>query len=231
MSENFLATEPIVDADINYCIQCPHNTQNSLKDFYTLLIDLSQFVEEIRKEVYHRALSEINSYVSNQEFEHKVLYDPTDKDLKNFIRLFNTFASEKKIRPAETFRLKAYKQHGILAVSYIRQNEKFLFINFYRITKERAANIYSFGVKDPAQEFNSSQLGRAHRSLHWLDMLEFKKAGAHYYDFCGWYDGTENADLLNVNKFKEQFTKNKVKEYSGVIYKRKLLVLLLKLMR
>ena len=195
------------------------------------MIDLSQPLEQIRADIYHRTLSEINSFISNQDFEHKVIYQPSETDLKQFTRLFNDFAAGKKIRKAEAYRLKAYRQHGILAISYIKQNGNILFINFYRLTKQRAANIHSFAVKDPAQSLNNSQLGRAHRALHWLDLLEFKKAGALYYDFCGWYEGSEDAALLNVNKFKEQFTKNKLKEYSGVIYKSTLLRLLLKLIR
>jgi hypothetical protein len=57
-------------------------------------------------------------------------------------------------------------------------------------------------------------------------MLEFRKAGVNYYDFCGWYAGKDNEDLLNINAFKEQFTRNKIKEYSGVIYKNPLLKIL-----
>jgi hypothetical protein len=54
-------------------------------------------------------------------------------------------------------------------------------------------------------------------------MLEFKKAGVNYYDFCGWYAGKDDKDLLNINTFKEQFTRNIIKEYSGVIYRNPLL--------
>jgi hypothetical protein len=53
--------------------------------------------------------------------------------------------------------------------------------------------------------------------------MEFKKAGVKVYDFCGWYSGKNDKTLLNINKFKEQFTNYKVKEYSGVIYGNKLL--------
>jgi len=65
--------------------------------------------------------------------------------------------------------------------------------------------------------------------LHWLDIIEFKNNGADIYDLCGWYSGTEDKALLNINKFKEQFSQNKVKEYSGVIYNNKLLAFLKKL--
>lgn len=229
VSEYFLAPHAKANAGINYFIQCPQNTENALSDFYTLLIDLKQSEEKIRENVYHRTLTEINSFLTNQDFEYKLLCDLTEKELDHFIHLFNEFALEKKIRKAEAFRLKAYNKNGILGVSYIRQNGKFICINFYRITKERAANISSFIVKDAPG--NNSQRGRAHRALHWLDILEFKKAGVNYYDFCGWYEGDKDKDLLNINAFKEQFTKHKIKEYNGVIYKNKLLLFLMKLFK
>ncbi len=227
VNEYFLSSETTLDADINYFIQCRENISGKLDEFYTLLIDLSQSIDTIRGEIYHRTLSEINSFLANQDFEHKIIFDLPDEDLGHFIDLYNQFASEKKIRKAETFRLKAYKRNGLLAVSYIKQKEKFLCINFYRITKQRAANIYSFTAKDST--VNSSQLGRAHRAIHWLDILKFKKHGVNYYDFCGWYAGHTDKALLNVNTFKEQFTKNKIKEYTGVIYKHKALALFQKL--
>ena len=227
VNECFLTEEVDLNADINYFIQCPKNVGGSLTEFFTLLIDLSRPVETIRADIYHRTLSEINSFLVNQDFEHKIILDIREEELNQFIKLFNQFAGEKNIRKAEAFRLKAYRKNGILGVSYIKQNDKFLCVNLYRITKDRAANINSFTVKNSG--ISASALGRAHRAIHWLDILAFKKMGASYYDFCGWYQGQADTSLLNVNKFKEQFTKNKIKEYTGVIYKNKALALLHKL--
>lgn len=223
--------ETLFDADINYCIQCPENIGHSLGVFYTLLIDLSQPLENIRGSVYHRTLREINSFISNQTYEHKVLFPVPERELEQYIVLYDKFANAKKIRKAEAYRLKEYNKQGILAISYIKQDGQFLCINFYRLTKQRAANLYSFTAKQSQGGQNGSLLGRAHRALHWLDILEFKKSGVNYYDFCGWYEGDTDKDLLNINAFKEQFTKNIVKEYTGVIYKNRLLIFLLKFFR
>jgi len=231
VNEYFLTDKASMTADINYCIQCSENINNTLNEFYTLLINLSQPEESIKQDIYHRTLTEINSFVGNQDYEYKLLIDFSDKDLNQFIRSFNQFAVEKKIRRAEVFRLKAYQKAGILAISYIKQKNAFLFINFYRLTKERAANINSFSVQESEKYFSPSHLGRAHRTLHWLDILEFKKAGVNYYDFCGWYSGNTDRALLNINTFKEQFTKNKVKEYTGVLYKNKFLIFILKILK
>lgn len=232
VNDYFLCVSPKLDAGINYCIQCPENIQNALTPFPTLLIDLTNDLECIRGEVYHRTLSEINSFVNNQNFEHRILKNIPKKTLGQFIRLFDEFAAHKKIRKAERFRLNAYNSAGILAISYIQQNDQLLCVNFYRLTAQRATNIYSFSTDaHQLKHVSASHLGRAHRALHWLDMLAFKEEGVNYYDFCGLYTGTTDQALLNVNAFKEQFTKNRVMEYSGVIYKNVLLRVVLKLLR
>lgn len=230
VNDYFLNSKSHLTADINYFIQHPNNVENALHEFFTLLIDLQLSEEKIKENIYHRTCSEINSFITNQQFEHKLEINLKPSDLDQYIKLFNRFAIHKNIRKAESFRLKAYNTNGILAVSYIKQQGNYICINFYRATKERATNLYSFHLKHELEnKYNNTHIGRAHRALHWLDMLEFKKAGAAYYDFCGWYAGKEDKELLNINKFKEQFTNNKVKEYSGVIYKNKLLAFLKKL--
>lgn len=231
-SDRFLDGSLPLSSDINYFIQVPENVENALQEFYTLLADLREPEETLWQNLYHRTRTEIRSFLNNQRFEHHLELNLPDKELKRFIELFNRFAKHKGIRPAEQERLKAYNKAGILAVSYLMQNNEALCINFYRVTPERAANLYSFHrLHELGSMFNSTHTGRAHRALHWLDMLAFKKRAVHYYDFCGWYAGQTDRHLLNINAFKEQFTRHKIKEYSGVIYKNKLLMLLLKFTR
>jgi hypothetical protein len=232
VNDFFLSKEQNTDADINYFIQHPVNLNNSLNSFMTLLIDLAQPEELIRSGMYHRTRSEIASFLNNQKYEHRLAFHLTTDSLKACIKEFNLFADQLQIRRAEAFRLHAYNREGILAVSCIRQNDDLLCMNFYRATRERATNLYSFTLKHRwGHKYNGSHFGRAHRALHWLDITAFKEMGARYYDFCGWYSGTDDEKLLRVNKFKEQFTQNKIEEFSGVIYNNKLLTLLKKLRR
>jgi hypothetical protein len=230
VNDYFLAHDLSLNAGINYCIQCPENVNNELEEFYTLLIDLKQAEGFIWDSIYERTQTEITSFTTNQDFEHRIVFNLPTEELKQFAERYNSFARHRNIRRAELFRLKAYNDKGILAVSWIKQKGHFICINFYRVTTQRATNLYSFHLKHRlAGLFTGSHYGRAHRALHWLDIKEFKNAGVEFYDFCGWYPGIANASLLNINKFKEQFTALKVKEYSGVIYKNKLLKLLKRL--
>ncbi len=224
VNDYFLCSTAATNADINYCIQCSQNIEGRLHEFYTLLIDLEQSQERLWQNIYHRTRSEIASFTANQAYEYGVIAEPARFQLREFSDLFNRFAVHKNIRKAETFRLEAYRRQGLLVISFIRQNNRYLCINFYRVTQQRATNLYSFHLKhENDRHFTPSHFGRAHRALHWLDMLHFRQAGIKFYDFCGWYNGKEDRQLLNINRFKEQFGGHKVKEYSGVIYKNPLL--------
>ncbi len=224
VNEIFLTGKSDTEADINYFIQVPDNVNNTLKEFHTILIELNASESEIWSGIYHRTRTEINSFLTNQNYTHKIILDPSANDLAFYVKMLDEFNALKSIRKAEKFRLQAYLRYGILAISYIRQDDKIVCVNFYRVNKQRAANIYSFNLKHKYSEsFTASYFGRAHRALHWLDILEFKKLGVQQYDFCGWYNGTEDQELIRINQFKELFSKNIVKEYSGVIYNSKII--------
>ena len=223
VNDNFLTNDVLLDADINYCIQVPEKVDNSLYEFYTLLVELETAEETIWNNIYHRTRDEINSFVNNQQFEYEVIFDLSLKQFNEFVHLYDKFAKLKGISKAERFRLKAYWENELFAVSYIKQDNEYLCINYYRVTKQRASNLYTFNLKQlQASNFSSSHFGRAHRALHWLDIKSFKKLGVANYDFCGWYNGTDDEQLLSINKFKEQFSSNRIKEYSGVVYKSKI---------
>ena len=58
-----------------------------------------------------------------------------------------------------------------------------------------------------------NRIGRANRLLHWQDMLHFKAGGISVYDFGGWYAGDSDLERLRINKFKEEFGGQIVKNH------------------
>lgn len=227
VQDNFLSNNNLLNAGINYFFQYNLNINNCLNEFYTLIIDLKKTEKEIWENIYHRTQTEIRSFLNNTKYNYSIKNNLSNNELNELVEQFNAFANKKNIRKAEKERLIAYNTQGILAVSKILIESKIIWINFYRFTNERATNLYSFSAS--TENINASLTGRAHRTLHWLDIIEFKNANIDLYDFCGWYNGSTDNELLNINKFKEQFTQTKIKEYSGVIYKNKLLAFLKKL--
>lgn len=217
--DTFLTEEIAEKKDINYYIQVPANHKNSLNEFHTLLIDLSQSSEEIWNKIYHRTQTEISSFQNNNTFDHQVFHSLSFNKLEYYLKLLEKFTTIRKIRGPETERLHAYNKEGLLFISELNSGTESYCINFYRVTSQRAVNLHSFTTQElmPHTQSNSF-FGRAHRTLHWKDLIYFKENGVPVYDLGGWYHGKDDEALLHINQFKEQFGGEKVKEYSGVIY-------------
>lgn len=232
VSDTFLTKNAAEKKDINYYLQVPINHELSLQEFHTLLVDLSSTKDEIWSRIYHRTQTEINSFINNNKFDHEVLHPVPQKNFAECLDLLEKFTSIRKIRKPEKERLAAYNNEGILFISSIRSGASIYCVNFYRVTEQRAVNLHSFTTQELiANEHSSSFFGKAHRTLHWLDMIYFKEKGIEKYDFGGWYNGEKDESLLHINQFKEQFGGERVVEYSGAIYHNPVLKLIKKILK
>lgn len=88
----------------------------------------------------------------------------------------------------------------------------------HAVTQEKATLLYS-ASQFRQLDVNEARavIGRANRLLHWRDMLFFKAEGKSVYDFGGWYVGTENVELLRINRFKEGFGGVRTDQFNGFI--------------
>jgi len=57
-----------------------------------------------------------------------------------------------------------------------------------------------------------SLIGRANRYLTWSDILRYKDQGLKYFDFGGWYPGSD-PEMLKINEFKRGFGGQILREY------------------
>ena len=84
----------------------------------------------------------------------------------------------------------------------------------YLRSNHRATLLYSASL---FRKFDSSALrnkmGRANRFQHWQDIQRFKAEGVSVYDFGGWYEGNRDQERLRINRFKEEFGGEIVKNY------------------
>jgi CelD/BcsL family acetyltransferase involved in cellulose biosynthesis len=58
-----------------------------------------------------------------------------------------------------------------------------------------------------------ARTNRASCFLLWKTMLRFKEQGLQYFDFGGWYPGTEDIQLLGANAFKKSLGGQVVREF------------------
>jgi hypothetical protein len=57
-------------------------------------------------------------------------------------------------------------------------------------------------------------IGRANRLMYWRDMLRFKASGIGTFDFGGYYLGSEDAEKLRINAFKDEFGGRVIQEFN-----------------
>lgn len=93
-----------------------------------------------------------------------------------------------------------------------------LVYHVFIVAEGRARVLHSASLfRDVGQNsFDRHFMAWANRFLHWQNMLYYKRIGYIYYDMGGWYAGRDDASLLRVNQFKEEFGGKVVREYDAI---------------
>jgi len=88
----------------------------------------------------------------------------------------------------------------------------------YIRSADRVRLLNTVSAIDPARDSHwNNMVGRAHRLHHWRDMLHFKSEGIRTYDLGGVYCGTEDAEQLNIAKFKKSFGGKPAKTFDALL--------------
>ena len=182
----------------------------------TILIDLTQPREQLLA-----AMSKTTRYeIRHAERDNSAVEfskDPDDARLTAFFRYWDQFAPLKGLPPLNKQRLAGMQRSGALALSCARaEGGEELSWHCYVYTPDWARLLHSASLyRAVADKDYANRVSRANRFLHWMDMREFQALGAATYDFGGWYDGTEDTEKLNINRFKEGFGGQVVPVYYG----------------
>src|SRR6266404_291046 len=78
-----------------------------------------------------------------------------------------------------------------------------------RVTLLYSASLFAVGASSAFR----NRMGRANRYQHWQDLLRFKQDQISLYDFGGWYEGQSDQKRLQINRFKEEFGGELVRNY------------------
>jgi hypothetical protein len=82
---------------------------------------------------------------------------------------------------------------------------------------KRANHLYSASLfRSTDDSERRSLIGRANRTLHYLNMLNFKDRGITTYDLGGYAFGTQDPELQEVNEFKDSFGGQLIQESNYV---------------
>jgi len=108
---------------------------------------------------------------------------------------------------------------GRFAVTVSRDgNGSILSWHSYVAAHGRARMLNTMSDIDPRRGSQWNNLvGRANRLHHWQDMLRFKEDGLKSFDLGGVYRGTDDAEQLNIARFKRSFGGRFVDTFDAVL--------------
>lgn len=143
-----------------------------------------------------------------------------EEDFDRFFAFHNEFARSKRL-PFSSDYILLYKDH--LAITKSLLGEEILCMHSYLTDSDigRATLLTSsslFRLHNNTQKRNL--IGRANRNLHYRDMLMFKELGYTTYDLGGYALDTADADLQSINKFKDDFGGQLLRESNYFSYPR-----------
>lgn len=186
------------------------------RDFYNRLIDLSKTPEALLADMEPRTVAKIKTAEEEDKFTCEWRIVPDAKGLDEIELMWNHSIEAKrrwgnlnrdwlgKMIAARAFELTAARDaSGALVV----------FGGLFR-DKHRVQQLMS--VSPPRSALIPAVRARTNRAscfLLWKTMLRLKEQGVRYFDFGGWYPGTEDIQLLGANAFKKSLGGQVVREF------------------
>ncbi|BAZ27956.1 hypothetical protein NIES4074_03860 [Cylindrospermum sp. NIES-4074] len=211
-------TEKIPKVDVLYYL---HQTQPipniQAREFYTILIDLTKSNDDLWENISKNDQYKIRRAGQKDQLKYTFWnsYDINDELIEEFSNFYDVFAVKKGLSAVKRSRLKSYAKSGVLDISHIKldNGEPLIWHAHYRCNN-RAFLLHAASIVHDTDTSYNSMLGRANRYHYWQDMLRFKDLGIPIYDFGGWYAGNTDQKKLGINKFKEKFGGEVVKNFS-----------------
>lgn len=141
--------------------------------------------------------------------------DPCDPvTMGRFEEMYNAFAPMKGLMPLCRPKLEDMAAQGLLDMTAARHPDGKVLVyhanyrNAQRATGMEVPSLYRQLADSAERNLNS----RANRLLTWTDMLRYKTQGLKLFDFGGWYEG-DDAAQLSINVYKQGFGGTLLREY------------------
>jgi len=221
--ESIVASAKQSKTDVIKMNQAHDNYNGQLKESCTLHIDLTRAEEDIFKHFRPTTRNEIRRNLNKDEVQYSYEENLEKSRIATFISHFMRFSHAKNFHKdchtEETYlhsQINDFKDNSLL--STVSKGDTILSEHLYFFDKAKARYMYGISHRlDKYLDIAPSVVSRSNRGLHWYDMQEFKKRGLKIYDLGGIACDTTDKGLLNVRKFKEGFSQNRVTDYYGNI--------------
>jgi len=185
------------------------------REFYTVLVDLKQDNETLLAGMKRGTRYEIRRAATRDDLVYDYGEGNDVRVFAEFCDYCDKFLVHKRQPRLDRRWLSLLARSRLLELTHMADAAgETLVWHCYHRSPQRATLLYSasnFRI-DQGAEFRN-KVGRANRYHHWEDMLRFKSAGISTYDLGGWYEGNRDQERLRINKFKEQFGGEIVRNY------------------
>jgi lipid II:glycine glycyltransferase (peptidoglycan interpeptide bridge formation enzyme) len=183
--------------------------------FHTLEVGLHSSEEALLDNINGKTRYEIRRAAADS-LEYSGFVKCAECELNRFVGFYDMFARHKALPSANRAKLNALAAAGQLAMTRISTRDgSDLVWHAYVCVAGRARLLSSASLFRLSTDASQRYLvGRANRLCHWRDMLLFRSAGFSWYDFGGWYAGSESAEQLRINAFKQEFVGARAVSYN-----------------
>ncbi len=189
------------------------------RSFYTRVVDLQPQPEAIMAQMDGFTAADVRRA---EKKDHTVCRKLDARDratVEDFVAFYDRFAAQTHLGAADRTWLGRTAEAGALELwaADHPDGQRLAYHVFYCDPKRvRSFHSVSFHREACSKEARRA-IGRANRLLVWTCMRHYRDAGAKLFDLGGWYNGTADAALLGVNRFKEGFGGKVLCEYQGEV--------------
>jgi len=173
------------------------------EDFHTLVAPLTEDVTQIFARIQKRTQTDIRR--GDRECLNFMTPEPQKNVIQDFCDFYNDFAAAKKRPVISPECLEPLAEAGMLKFTAAKKDKNVFVWHSYVFTERRVRLLHSASHFRTFDQSLKNAIGRSNKWLHWQDMLYFKKLGLVKYDFGGWYEGSNDLEKLQINRFKESF--------------------------
>jgi hypothetical protein len=182
--------------------------------FYTLHSDLTLSDQDIIKNFS----STIRNEIKRSEREGCIFNSSESKE--NFISLYNDFAKQRGISGLTIEKLAEFNANLILTSTEI--NGVTTAAHSYLVDYDlKIVRLLHSGTQRFSEVLDRNMIARSNKFLHYMDMKKFNQDGFRIYDWGGIAFNTQDKGLQGINKFKESFGGELIKQkelYSPLYY-------------
>jgi hypothetical protein len=217
IAEYWNTEEPeFTGVDLVRCFQQSQPRERMVcREFYTILLDLNPDAQQLLSDMGRDTRYEIRRADDKDQLTYDCRNGSDAEVFGQFCDYYDEFAVLKGQPKLNRSWLSLLAVNGALIMSRATgATDETLVWHVYHRSPERATLIYSASLfREIADSATRNRIGRANRWQHWQDIQKFKSEGIATYDLGGWYQGDQDQERLRINKFKEEFGGEVVKNY------------------